>query len=509
MRGELVATVDIQPPNDIFATFGRLNYKPWYALAEFVDNATQNFFTHMDRIADADGEALLDIDIDYDGQAKVLTISDNAHGMDLDELTRAMKISAPPPDKSGRSEFGMGMKTAACWFGSRWSVDTTQLGSDRAYRVVFDVEALAASGAHSLEVDERPAERTEHGTTLRIEGLRKPIVGRQIEKIRKTLTSMYRQDIKSGRVQLTWRGELLEYEAPELWMHERPDGSLHEMRQEIDLVVTDPATGLEHQVRGWVGVLKTMSSSENGFALFRRNRLILGLPGEGWRPSELMGATGIPSWKRLVGELHMDDFPVNFTKDGFAWEGGLEDALIEALAPLVSAYKSFASDLRTRGRGGGVTAQDFVRAVDEVQEGVRMPTLGRDLVTLGTPLPPGQQRMLPEPAMDERADPVPSVLEVPLPTGTLRATLYVKDEGPAASWLSVQSVANDDLDVIINTAHPFVAACCEDERGTILIGKFVLALALAEQQARVMHGETIPADEIRTYLNTFLVHSKP
>src|SRR5690606_244259 len=152
---------------------------------------------------------------------------------------------------------------------------------------------------------------------------------------------------------------------PELWMHERPDGSLHEMRQEIDLVVTDPATGLEHQVRGWVGVLKTMSSSENGFALFRRNRLILGLPGEGWRPSELMGATGSPSWKRLVGELHMDDFPVNFTKDGFAWEGGLEDALIEALAPLVSAYKSFASDLRTRGRGGGVTAQDFVRAVDE------------------------------------------------------------------------------------------------------------------------------------------------
>src|SRR3546814_16882712 len=76
-----------------------------------------------------------------------------------------------------------------------------------------------------------------------------------------------------------------------------------------------------------------MSSSDNGFALFRRGRLIIGLPSEGWRPSELMGQTGSPEWKRITGELHMNDFPVNFTKDGFAWEGGLEDALIEALTP--------------------------------------------------------------------------------------------------------------------------------------------------------------------------------
>src|SRR3546814_308299 len=103
-----VATVDIQPPSDIYATFGRLNYKPWYALAEFVDNATQNFFTHASRIAELTGEdALLDIDISYDSNARVLTVADNAHGMDLAELTRAMKISAPPPDRSGRSEFGM------------------------------------------------------------------------------------------------------------------------------------------------------------------------------------------------------------------------------------------------------------------------------------------------------------------------------------------------------------------------------------------------------------------
>src|SRR3546814_5441037 len=71
----------------------------------------------------------------------------------------------------------------------------------------------------------------------------------------------------------------------------------------------------------------------------------------------------------------------------------------------------------------------------------------------------------------EDAEVVPRTLEVVMPTGKLRATLYTKDEGKGAPWISVQSVSNDDLDVIINTSHPFVAACCEDERGTVIIAK--------------------------------------
>ena len=49
----------------------------------------------------------------------------------------------------------------------------------------------------------------------------------------------------------------------------------------------------------------------------------------------------------------MDDFPVNFTKDGFAWESGLEEQLTSALDPLGRAYKSFARNLRVRGQGRG------------------------------------------------------------------------------------------------------------------------------------------------------------
>ena len=73
-----MAKIDITPPNRIYGTFSRLNYKPWYAIAEFVDNSTQSFFAHTQEIADVDGAALLDVDISYSTATNELRIFDNA-----------------------------------------------------------------------------------------------------------------------------------------------------------------------------------------------------------------------------------------------------------------------------------------------------------------------------------------------------------------------------------------------------------------------------------------------
>lgn len=37
---------NIQPKAGILGVFSRLNYKPWYAIGEFVDNSTASFFGH-------------------------------------------------------------------------------------------------------------------------------------------------------------------------------------------------------------------------------------------------------------------------------------------------------------------------------------------------------------------------------------------------------------------------------------------------------------------------------
>ena len=498
--------IDITPPNRIYGTFSRLNYKPWYAIAEFVDNSTQSFYANSQRIADIDGTALLDIDISYSNSTNELRVYDNAFGMNFEELTRALKISTPPPDTSGRSEFGMGLKTAACWFGPIWELRTTRIGDPNEYLVIFDVEKIGSDDENNfIEVKQKGADLNAHYTEIIIRQLHSPLMGRQIQKIKETLCSMYRTDIDKGTVEIRWNGDPLTYKTPDLYEMEREDGNKTEMREALDFHVTDPSTGTIHHVHGWFGVLKTMSQSQNGFAILRRGRLILGLPNEGWRPHELMGQVGSPEWKRLVGELNVDSFPVNFTKDGFHWEGGLEEVLIETLTPLCNGYKAFARDLRTRVSTEPVQPKDFQPAMTALQAAVSEPAFKSDAARLSVPVPEGTKR---DDVNTEDAQPVPTFIEVPLPGGTIRANLYLKALEPSLPWIKVSSPKNTEIDVVLNTRHPFVEGCVTDERGRYILGQLVMGLAIAEQQGRLTHGDMVPADEIRMWMSTILARSR-
>src|SRR2546421_430457 len=104
---------------DAISSYKRLDYTPWHALAEFVDNSTQSYFNNDDELDrafedEADDDGLI-VSIIYDNDAGTVRVSDNAMGMDRTELDYALEVGAPPADTSGRSKFGMGMKTAACW----------------------------------------------------------------------------------------------------------------------------------------------------------------------------------------------------------------------------------------------------------------------------------------------------------------------------------------------------------------------------------------------------------
>ena len=196
--------IDISPPTNVYATFGRLNYTPWHAIAEFVDNATQSFFAGRARLGRS-AFADLEVHITYKLRES-LVVRDNALGMTAEQLGQALQLSTPPADTSGRSEFGMGLKTAACWFGSKWTVSTVRYGEPWRHTVVFDVDEIAKGGAHHVEIIREPADESEHGTTLTIERLARPIAGRQIEKTKRLLASIYRRDLSQGEVTVTWNG---------------------------------------------------------------------------------------------------------------------------------------------------------------------------------------------------------------------------------------------------------------------------------------------------------------
>ena len=58
----------------------------------------------------------------------MLRVTDNAMGMSYSDLERALYIAMPPLNRTGRSRYGMGMKTAAFWIGKKWSITTKKLG---------------------------------------------------------------------------------------------------------------------------------------------------------------------------------------------------------------------------------------------------------------------------------------------------------------------------------------------------------------------------------------------
>ena len=98
----------------VYATYRRITYRIDSALCEFVDNSTQSYFANKRRLQDLDGSNFqLKINIVHDRDTGTLTIQDNANGMSESELLRAIKLNEPPPDTTGRSEFGMGLKMAA------------------------------------------------------------------------------------------------------------------------------------------------------------------------------------------------------------------------------------------------------------------------------------------------------------------------------------------------------------------------------------------------------------
>ena len=122
--------VNIRPGVSMLSVLRHLNYSYWHALAEFVDNAVQSWVANRDQIATLPGAPKqLRVEIDLDPRdGGVITVRDNAAGIRRSEFSRAFKPAAIPPDRTGLSEFGMGMKSAACWCAHEWSVRTKPLG---------------------------------------------------------------------------------------------------------------------------------------------------------------------------------------------------------------------------------------------------------------------------------------------------------------------------------------------------------------------------------------------
>lgn len=162
-----VNQVGIRPNSSILSVLSHLNYKAWYAVAEFVDNSIQSYLTNKEALEMLHGQDFkLEVKVWLDQNNNLIEIRDNAAGISAADFPRAFKPAEVPLDRTGLSEFGMGMKTAACWFTPTWNVRTKALGEPVERTVRFDLANIVGNKLEHLPVLETPAPINDHYTVV-------------------------------------------------------------------------------------------------------------------------------------------------------------------------------------------------------------------------------------------------------------------------------------------------------------------------------------------------------
>jgi hypothetical protein len=489
-------SVEFQFGTNAITQYRRLSYKEWEAIAEFVDNSTQAFFNYQEQLEEAfdEGECLK-VDITYDrSDDGLLRVVDNSIGMDLQELRQAMVVARTPEYAGGRSRYGMGLKTAACWFGDKWEVRTSKLGEPKEYKVTVDVEEIA-DGNTDLPFEEREKAEEEHYTIVSITELHNEMHGRTLGKVKDYLKSMYREDLRNGILTLTWQGEELDWEGPELLVAR--DGDIH--RKEFTFETSEGK-----EVRGWVGILKNGSRSRAGFSILVSGRVIKGWP-DSWRPDPLFGpgeggSNNLVN-QRLVGEVHLDDFEVTHTKDDILWRGRQEEEVEEGLAEKCMDYKEFA-EIPKKDRNGeqGPSDTETETALDELERELTSPEMV-DKLTKST-LPP-------EDTVDETMNEIASdVEEAREPTHEIRikdtvVKLFIDDDLSVRDpYVVVEATDPSKVIVIANPNHPHWRQL-KGSDGVLNHLRQCVYDGVAEAKAREQSAELRP-NTIKTIKDDFL-----
>jgi len=325
---------------EIIDSYKRLSYRPWFALAEFVDNSTQAYFNNkqiLDKVFKKDGETLT-VEIEYGNEngEEYLRIKDNSIGMSRKELENAVIIGKRPRNISGRSKYGLGLKTAACWFGDFWTVITKKLGDDTQHYIEVNVPKIADNKLDLNHKEKKVKSRDEHYTIITIKKLHRQFAGKTVGKIKNYLRSMYRRDIYEYNFKLCWQKELLTWDYDEQ-IYSRLIINKNGKPTKRDFKFTINGK----QVRGWAGVLDQGSRAYAGFSIIQANRVIIGWP-DSYRPETLFGRQEGGSNdlinQRLVGEIFLEGFDVSHTKDEILFS---EDESEELDAKLFEEYADF------------------------------------------------------------------------------------------------------------------------------------------------------------------------
>jgi len=441
-------SLHLQIGPEVITSYKRLAYTPWHAIAELVDNSTQSYFNNRKELDKAfAGSDKLTVTIEYDKRKGTLRVTDNAMGMSYDELERALHVGMPPKNTSGRSKYGMGLKTAACWLGNVWEVKTKRLGETVEHTVTIDVDAIASGKAVLPHTEKRGQPVDAHKTVIEIRKLNRVFPGRTLGKIKSFLCSMYREDFRGKLLNLFWGNEQLTWEDdPNRFLL---DQSARPYRKNFKFIVSGKA------VCGWVGILARGSREDAGFSIIHRGRMVRGYP-DSWRPESLygqyQGSNDLVN-QRLVGEIHLNEFDVSHTKDDILWLGDQEEKVEAGLKKHCGDYKERAKEYRKKKDDSRRPSEiETTAAIDEFKQELASHEMADSIAI--EPVPPKDAV---EQAVKSIAESITKTRQETFvgKVGQLTVRLFVvADMSPNDPYVTLDARRKTEVIVIINQTHP-------------------------------------------------------
>jgi len=504
--------VSISPGVSVLSVLSSLNYRPWFALGESVDNSIQSFLDYRQEIASVDGRkarltVCIELDPNDDGR---LTIRDNAAGIHQDCFPWAFRPAHIPPDRSGLCEFGMGMKSAACWFSPVWHVRTSALGEPTEKLVSFDIAEIVRDELEELDVEVRAAPRDTDFIGIILTKLHRLPVG----KIKEHLAEICRVFIREKLLVLQFNGEKLAYAEPEVLVvplydaNNQAVGAPVEWRKEIDF---DFGEGLT--AKGFAALRREGSTTHAGFSLFRRKRLVVGSADEKYRPGHVFGSPNDYVYQRLFGELHIAGFDVTHTKDGFQWDEN-EDPFLELLKEHLDAqplpllkqarnYRARPSRAVLR-RAASQASESTSRSIERNAPPV-LAAISTSPVEHTTPTSLPQAELASE-----------RVIDIEFQGRKWRIVLELSDDPSVGDWLEISEAVlrehkgsqskrdqRELLGLRLSLAHPFMERFTGADRDRIEpVLRVAAAMGLAEKLAR--EGGVRLAAAVRRNVNKLL-----
>ena len=489
----------------ILAVLRHLNYKSWYALAEFVDNSVESFLQEQDELKAYHGNGfklVVKIDIDPTAPPRI-SIRDNAAGIAFSEFWRAFRPAAIPPDRTGLAEFGMGLKSAACWFAPRWQIRTSAFGEAVSRKISFEIDNIVNDEIEELDIEEVSEAAKIHYTEIVLEDIFHVPVRRTIGKIKEHLTDIYRLYIREGVLELRFNGEPLTPKDPPILnapYYRDLDGPSRLWRKEINF---DFGEGMA--VHGFAALRETANTAKAGFSLFRRKRVIVGSGDEGYRPALIFGASNSYRYQRLFGELHLSGFEVSHTKDGFRWDEN-EQPFLELLREYLDSKElpllKQAEGHRVRAARKRLTrtASQAIKNTARVIE-KRLPAALPPISAIPSVDAPNTE--LPHSGTLARRE-----FDIRYRDTDWRINIELAEDPAESQWLALSDVAASThqprkIDIRVSMIHPFMIRFAQTDREDVeALLRVAVALAVAEVLGR--DSGVRYAGTIRRILNDIL-----